>query len=126
MTATLRQLEIKTRLWHIQAACEKVLRLTAGKTLHEYAVDDVLPDVVERRLTIVGEAVGKIAALDKEVAAQLGDFPDIIAFRNQLVHNYPNVEHDAVWLIVQTELPVLLQRVRELLAEPDPISSDGK
>jgi uncharacterized protein with HEPN domain len=126
MTLTLRQLEIKTRLWHIQAACEKVFRLTAGKTVDEYAVDDVLPDVVERRLTIVGEAVGKIAAIDKEFAAQLGNFPRIIAFRNQLVHNYPNVEHDAVWLIVQTELPVLLQRVRELLAERDPISSDGE
>jgi uncharacterized protein with HEPN domain len=120
MTLTLKQLEINTRLWHIQAACEKVLRLTADKTLDEYALDDVLPDVVERRLTIVGEAVGKIASIDKDVAAQLGDFPRIIAFRNFLVHNYPHVEHDAVWVIIKTDLPVLLQRVRELLAKPDP------
>lgn len=115
---TLKQLEIKTRLWHIQTACEKVLRLTAGKTAEEYATDDVLPDVVERRLTIVGEAMSKIAALDKHVASQLGDFPRIISFRNQLVHNYHHIDHDAVWLIVQTEVPVLLARVRELLATP--------
>lgn len=117
---TLKQLEIKTRLWHVQTACEKVLRLTAGKTVEEYVLDDVLPDVVERRLTIVGEAVAKIASINKEIASQLGDFPRIIAFRNQLVHNYPHVEHDAVWLIIQTELPILLERVRELLAMPDP------
>ena len=116
---TLKQLEINTRLWHIQEACEKVLRLTAGKTAEEYAIDDVLPDVVERRLTIVGEAVGKIAALDKDFASKLGNFPRIISFRNQLVHNYPHVEHDAVWLLLQTEVPALLQRVRELLEMPD-------
>ncbi|MFL6246209.1 MAG: DUF86 domain-containing protein [Thermoanaerobaculia bacterium] len=113
---TLKQLEINTRLWHIQTACEKVLRLTEGKTAEEYAADDVLPDVVERRLTIVGEAMSKISAVDKDVAARLGNFPRIISFRNQLVHNYHHVEHDAVWLIVQTEVPLLLQKVCELLA----------
>jgi uncharacterized protein with HEPN domain len=94
-----------------------ISRLRAKKCFpEEYAADDVLPDVVERRLTIVGEAMSTIAAADKDVASQLGNFPRIISFRNQLVHNYHHVEHDAVWLIVQTEVPLLLERVREMLA----------
>jgi uncharacterized protein with HEPN domain len=111
----MKQLEVKSRLSHIEAACAKVLRVTAGKTLAEYAVDDLLPDVVMHQLTIVGEAVGRIAATNREVAAMLGNFPRIISFRNHLVHNYPHVETDAVWVIVQDEVPVLLERVRELL-----------
>src|SRR5688500_15465480 len=108
--------ERESRLWHIAAACEKVLRVTEGKSFEEYAVDDLLPDVVIRQLTIVGEAVARIARTDPDVAPQLGDYPRIVAFRNQLVHNYPQVNQQFVWAIVQNEVPVLLDRVRALLA----------
>jgi uncharacterized protein with HEPN domain len=60
----------------------------------------------------------RIARSDTAAAAHLGDFPRIIAFRNQLAHNYPNVDDAAVWLIVQREVPVLLERVRTLLDQP--------
>jgi uncharacterized protein with HEPN domain len=107
--------ERESRLWHSATACEKVLRVTEGKSFDEYAGDDLLPDVVIRQLTIVGEAVARIAKTDPEVAPQLGDYPRIISFRNQLVHNYPQVNQQFVWAIVQTEVPVLLDRVRTLL-----------
>ena len=107
--------ELESRLWHIATACEKVLRVTQGKTFDEYAGHDLLPDVVIRQLTIVGEAVARIARTDPDVAPRLGDYPRIIAFRNQLVHNYPQVNQQFVWAIVQTEVPELLSRVRDLL-----------
>ena len=111
-------LEVQSRLGHIVTACEKILRYTAGKTYDDYFADDLLASGVERQLTIIGEAVGKIARTDSAVAAEVGDFPRIVAFRNQLVHNYPNIETDAVWVIVQREVPVLLERVRALLGPP--------
>jgi uncharacterized protein with HEPN domain len=111
----MKQLEVESRLRHIVDACEKVLRYTADKTYDDYCVDDMLASAVERQLTIVGEAVTKIARTNSTVAAELGDFPRIIAFRNQLVHNYPDIETDAVWLIVQRELPLLVERVRTIL-----------
>jgi uncharacterized protein with HEPN domain len=114
--------EIESRLWHIEAACQKVMRVTSGKTIEAYIADDLLPDVVVRQLTIIGEAVARIARIDQEVAAQLGDFPRIVAFRNQLVHNYPHIEHDAVWVIVTREVPLLLERIRALLP---PLDSNG-
>ncbi|HYC92589.1 MAG TPA: HepT-like ribonuclease domain-containing protein [Thermoanaerobaculia bacterium] len=114
----MKQLEVQVRLAHIVAAGEKVLRYTAGKSFDEYSADDFLASAVERQLTIIGEAVTKIAQTDSAAAARVGDFPRIIAFRNQLVHNYPNVDDNAVWVIVQREVPLLLERVRALLAEP--------
>ena len=110
------QLEVRARLAHIAEACEKVLRYTTGRSFDQYVADDVLQSAVERQLTIIGEAVTKIAQADADIAARVGDFPRIIAFRNQLVHNYPNVDDNAVWVIVQREVPVLLGRVRALLA----------
>ena len=71
----MKQLELQSRLGHVASACEKILRYTAGKTYDDYFGDDLLASAVERQLTIVGE---------------VGDFPRIIAFRNQLVHNYPD------------------------------------
>ena len=114
----MKQLELQSRLGHIVDACEKILRYTEGKSYEDYFSDDLLASAVERQLTIVGEAVTKIARTDASVAAEIGDFPRIIAFRNQLVHNYPNIETDAVWLIIRREVPILLERVREILGRP--------
>jgi uncharacterized protein with HEPN domain len=113
----MKQLEVQTRLAHIVGAAEKVLRFTEGMSFENYETDDVIASAVERQLTIIGEAVTKIAHTDAEAAARIGDFPRIIAFRNQLMHNYPNIDDNVVWTIVQREVPVLLERVRALLAE---------
>ncbi|HUR81613.1 MAG TPA: HepT-like ribonuclease domain-containing protein [Thermoanaerobaculia bacterium] len=107
--------EVEVRLAHIVEAGAKVLRFTAGKSFEEYELDDLATSAVERQLMIIGEAVARIAKSDAVVAKTLGDFPRIIAFRNQLAHNYPNVDDNAVWFIVQREVPVLLDRVRALL-----------
>ena len=112
----MKQLELRARLWHIVDACGKIIRFISNKTREDYVADDLLTSAVERQLTIIGEAVMNIARVDTTIAAEVGDFPRIIAFRNQLVHNYPGVDHDAVWLIVQREVPVLLERVGAILA----------
>ena len=113
------QLEVRARLAHILDAGEKALLYTSGKSFEEYIADGLLTAAVERLLTIIGEAVTRIAKADAASAARIGDFPRIIAFRNQLVHNYPNVDNNAVWVIVQREVPLLLERVRPLLSAED-------
>ena len=40
---------------------------------------------------------------------------DRIGFRNQVVHEYPDLEDADVWEIVQRHLPLLLSEVRALL-----------
>ena len=112
------QLEVQSRLWHIVDACRKILRYTAGKSIDDYLADDLIASGVERQLTIIGEAVTNIARVDSSTAGAIGDFPRIIAFRNQLVHNYPAIDHHAVWVIVQREVPLLLARASALLSPP--------
>jgi uncharacterized protein with HEPN domain len=43
--------------------------------------------------------------------------PQIVAFRNQLIHGYATVNVSTVWNVVQTSLPSLLACIQALLQE---------
>jgi uncharacterized protein with HEPN domain len=76
---------------------------------------------VERNFEIIGEAVKRLAQIDPSCAESIGQYPQIIAFRNILIHGYDLVDHALVWSTVQTQLPTLLRDVQTLLASnPQP------
>lgn len=54
--------------------------------------------------------------MDPHSAARIAQYPQIIAFRNILIHGYDLVDHALVWSTVQTQLPRLLRDVQALLA----------
>jgi len=43
--------------------------------------------------------------------------PQIVAFRNQLIHGYARVDHDTVWEVIVHSLPHLKAVVDGLLQE---------
>ena len=66
---------------------------------------------------VIGEALNQLAKLDAARAARIPDVPQIVAFRNQLIHGYATVNPDTVWNIAQNALPGLLSAVQALLDE---------
>ena len=46
---------------------------------------------VERKFEIIGEALNQLAKLDGAMAARIPDLPQVVAFRNQLIHGYANI-----------------------------------
>jgi uncharacterized protein with HEPN domain len=61
-----------------------------------------------------------LAKLALSVAAGITDLPKIVAFRNQLMHNYVAVDHATVWGVANMSLPTLMDDVNALLAKwPD-------
>jgi uncharacterized protein with HEPN domain len=42
----------------------------------------------------------------------------LIATRNQLIHGYLSLDNDILWSIVQTDVPVLLQKLKLLDSQP--------
>lgn len=40
----------------------------------------------------------------------------LIATRNQLIHGYLGIDRDTLWSIVETDIPDLLEQLRELKA----------
>jgi uncharacterized protein with HEPN domain len=99
-------------------AVDFLLRITAGRTLDDYRIDEVLRCVVERKFEIMGEALNRLLKSDAALATQILEYRQIISFRNVLVHGYDTIDEAVVWKIVQQDLPTLKQQVESMLAAP--------
>jgi uncharacterized protein with HEPN domain len=103
----------------IRDAAAFVRQATETKSLEDYRGDRLLRQAVERNFEIIGEAVGRLARLDPETAAKIGDFQQIIAFRNLLIHGYDLIDESQVWEVIRSNLPTLESEVSALLATAD-------
>ena len=88
---------------------------TSGKTFESYLGDELLRSAVERQLAIIGEAVAKLDKVDSALANRLLDSPQIVAFRNRLIHDYGQVDHAIVWGVVSAKIPLLRERLKAIL-----------
>lgn len=104
-------------LWDIREAAMAIASFTHGLDASAYSANAMAQAAVERKFEIIGEALNQLSRLDAAMAARIPDVPQIVAFRNQLIHGYATVNVSTVWNITQTALPVLLQAVQTLLDE---------
>lgn len=84
----------------------------------------MLRAAVERHFEIIGEACSRLTKISPDTATKIPDLPRIIAFRNLLIHAYAKIDDQMVWRILQTDLPILRERVADLLAELDEAAND--
>ena len=104
-------------LWDVRESALAIQQFTAGMDATGYAGNAMAQAAVERKFEIIGEALGQLAKADASMAARIPDLPQIVAFRNQLIHGYATVNVGTVWNITQNALPVLLSAVHSLLDE---------
>lgn len=104
-------------LWDVREAALAIQTFTAGMDDAAYASNDMVQAAVERKFEIIGEALNQLSKLDEALATRLPDLPQIVAFRNQLIHGYASVNVSTVWNVAQAALPPLLITVRLLLDE---------
>ncbi len=88
-----------------------------GKTLDDYLRDLVLRSAVERQFTIIGEALNRLAKSAPDIAIGIPELPQVVAFRNILIHGYEQVIDSTVWSTANEKLPALRARVAALLAD---------
>jgi len=93
---------------------------TDGKSKDEYLSDSIARAAVERSFEIVGEAPRQMREVDPDVEGRISHFQRIIDFRNFLAHGYHRVNHELVWDITESDVPVLEQEVAALLQSPAP------
>jgi uncharacterized protein with HEPN domain len=111
------RLESRKLLEDVRRAAELITRFVAARELADYASDPLLRSAVERQFEIIGEALNRLSRTDPPVADQITYTSRIIAFRNILIHGYDLVDHEVVWDVIETHLPVLRRQVETLLAE---------
>jgi uncharacterized protein with HEPN domain len=78
-----------------------------------YEADLKTQSAVERQLAIIGEALKQFKKL--ELAIEIQNAKQIIAFRNRLFHAYDNLDNSIVWAILNRHLKPLKIEVERLL-----------
>jgi len=102
-------------LHHIRERCERV-GACVGAGRDEFFGNVVYQDAVMRNLEIIGEAAKRISP---ELRAQLTALPwrQIAGLRDVLIHDYPNLDLERIWLVASRDVPELLRVIEGFLGE---------
>ena len=102
------------RLLDMQAAIDKAITFTAGRTRGDLDQNDMLALALVRLLEIVGEAARFVPDEIKDTHPEI-PWREIAGTRDRLFHGYFAVDLDIVWSIIQTDLPPLAVQIRSIL-----------
>ena len=104
------------RLEHIIEAIDRVLDYADGKTKEELETDKMRFYGIVKNIEIVGEAAYKLTkAFRKEHAETPWD--DIVKMRHILIHDYFQIDEDAVVYVIEDNLRPLREQVSRYLTE---------
>lgn len=95
--------------------CERVQAFTLGLDQEGFQNNAMCFDATVRNIELIGEAA---THMPDAVRASSPHIPwrMLIATRNQLIHGYLGIDRDTLWSIVETDIPDLLEQLRELKA----------
>jgi len=91
----------------------KILKYTSNITFEEFKEDEKTIDAVIRNFEIIGEASNRLPEEFKDLHPEI-DWYKIRGFRNRIVHDYFGIDYSIVWIIKETFLPVLLNKLNSL------------
>jgi uncharacterized protein with HEPN domain len=106
---------LEPRVTDILYAIAKIERYTEGRSFETFRSDDMVVDATVWNLVVVGEAAANVPI---EVQRR---YPDVAwirmrGMRNVAVHRYFELDLDVVWDTVQSDLPLLVTQLHEIIA----------
>jgi len=91
-----------------------ILEFVQGLSFEEFRDDRKTYSAVIREFEVIGEAVGKLPENLKGRRADV-EWQDIKDFRNLLTHEYFGVDLKIVWKIIEEDLPILMDAIKEIM-----------
>ncbi len=85
------------------------------KSFDVFVSNKTIRRAVERELKIIGEAVNKLLKIEPEI--EISYAQTIVDLRNKVIHAYDTVDYNLLWRIIQKDMPVLAQEVKQLLSK---------
>lgn len=110
-----------TYLEHIKESIDKIQSYTRNLSEETFQESTLIQDAVVRQFEIIGEATKK---LSDDIKQQYPEVPwkDMAGMRDVLIHDYINVEIDIVWKTVVDYLPSMLEKIKEIIEDTNPLS----
>jgi uncharacterized protein with HEPN domain len=105
------------RLLDVLEAIERIEKYaTRGKAI--FLDDELIQNWMVNHIGMIGEAC---RALPDEFQAHYSGVPwaDIIAMRNILIHHYFGIDTEAVWTVIERDIPELKINIQAILKDLD-------
>jgi uncharacterized protein with HEPN domain len=91
-----------------------IVEFVKGLSFEDFRNDRKTCSAVIREFEVIGEAVGKIPEDLKNQRPEV-EWQDIKDFRNLLTHGYFGIDLEIVWRIIEEDLPLLMNAVKEIM-----------
>jgi uncharacterized protein with HEPN domain len=111
---------VKSQRAYVEHVLRCMGRITADSASGRDAVfgTHTLQDAIIRNLQVLCESVRRIDAVYKNAHPEI-DWKAIAGMRNVLVHDYFDVDFEAIWDVVTRDIPPLEFAMRSILARLD-------
>ncbi len=108
----------RTRDWRIPVRdmigfCEEILELSAGTERAAFFADLGKYRGSLYGIEHIGESANRVPHEIRDANPQI-PWGKIIGARNRIIHRYDQIDEDVIWEIIQTSVPDLLPKLREL------------
>ena len=97
-------------------AATKAMHFVADLSFEEFEHDDRTTFAVLRALEIIGEAAKRVPVAVRDRSPNI-PWPDMAGMRDKLIHGYHGIDLRVVWRTVHSDLPAVIEKVRELRAQ---------
>jgi uncharacterized protein with HEPN domain len=110
-----RKIESRERLFHIREAISKIEVFVYDIGKDNFTNDQLVSSAVLFQFSVIGEAISHI---DAELLGKY-KYPwhKVRLFRNLITHAYFQIKLDAVWNIIENDLPQLKQLIEKILKQ---------
>ena len=107
-------------LRHILDAVSRIEEYTNGIEYKNFIENHLIQDGVIRQIEIIGEATKRLSDKTRD------NFPDVpwkdmTGMRDKLIHHYLGVDIDAVWDTVKEDIPILKNKLKDLLEKGEKV-----
>lgn len=99
----------------IVEAADHIAAFISGIDVEAFQKSELLRSAVVQKLGVIGEAAARIS---EDLTARHPEvpWPQIVAFRNILIHAYFGIDWEVVWLAATNRCPVLRRQIAGILA----------
>lgn len=107
----------------IVEAAGHIATFIASVDFDAFLNSEMMRSAVVQKLAIIGEAAARLPEPLKSLHAEV-PWPQIVAFRNILIHAYFGIDWEEVWRSAKNRCPILRDQVSRIIATRHPSTED--